>query len=156
VHFQLNNLLLGERVVITLLLTGILEEKLQWTNYGAVMYIQLCANALRFLTSPIASFIMYFPPRSATGAHKNIPASGGKDGWLDKRKKPYSENKKDIKNKKKGGMGASNGRLPAVQHDDRVISIDIDEESSEQGQRKRRNIAQKKIDYCEESDSSEL
>ncbi len=120
------------------------------------MYIQLCAKALQFLTSPIASFIMYFPPRSATGAQKNIPASGGKDGWLDKRKKPYSENKKDIKKNKKGGMGASNDRLPVVQRDDYVISIDIDEESIEQGQRKRRNIAKKKIDYCEESDSSEL
>lgn len=143
----------GERIIITMMLSYILEEKLLWTSYGAVMYIQLGEKALRFLTSSSASFIMYFPPRITNRAVKHVPVSGGEDGWIDKRKTFSIGNNTSLKKKKRKGSDID---VSINTRGDNVISIDIDEESIGKRRRKKRSVSKNRIDYCEDSDSSDV
>jgi hypothetical protein len=144
----------GERIIITMVLSYILEEKLLWTSYGAVMYIQLGEKALRFLNSSSASFTMYFPPRSTNGALKHVPVPGGENGWIDKKKTRVIGNNTSLKKKKRKKGSAID--VSSNTCDDNVISIDIDEESIGKCHRQKRSINKNRIVYCEDSDTSEL
>jgi len=145
-----------ERLVVTLLIFEILEEKVSWNNYGSAMYISIGQKALRFLTSPTASFSIYFPPRSnaaksSTLAKKRVSSSGEDDGWLTtkRRRKSSSEHIDDSKNQKRG-LPSTKRKLPAANRTSEVISIDLDDESNDDGN------TRKSINYCEDSGSSEL
>ena len=158
-----------ERLVITLMIYGIIKDKVLWTPYGACMYLQLGLSAQRFLSSSTASLTMYFPPRATTtssSTKKRPPSVANQDGWLSTDKKwriSSSENGSSSSSKKKGSLGSSTKAAPPKRksmqnrkRENEVIEIDLGDEEEQDGSRRQlAGVAKKqKVDLFEDSDDS--